>query len=189
MLTRWPASEDRRAQLRTASAKSPRTTCTVASVSQACALPGSVRTTVCRSRIASAKRWFDCSSVARRSNTGTGGVASYHQGANAGNQPCEQPGETIHPQVELESEFRNPGCLELNYAAIDDTWVERDHQDESQQGDASGQVCLCIPGIRPKQNGQTTPCKRECQERNQQHFGGDHDLRPLPQLRVWFHLS
>jgi hypothetical protein len=42
----------------------------------------------------------------------------HHQEADARDQQGEHPCETIHPQIELEAEVRNPGCLVFDNPAV-----------------------------------------------------------------------
>jgi hypothetical protein len=66
----------------------------------------------------------------------------------------------------------------LNYSAIRDARVNRDHQDEGQKSDNSGQVRLCVPGICPEQDGQTAAHKGKPNDRDQKGFWRDHHLWP-----------
>jgi ribosomal protein S30 len=79
----------------------------------------------------------------------------------------KHPGEAIHPQVELKAEFGNPHRLVLNYPALSNARIRRNHDDESKESDNSGQVRLGVPRICPKQHSQTAPHKRKRNDRDQ----------------------
>ena len=94
-----------------------------------------------------------------------------------GDQCGEHPGKAIHPQIELEAEFRNPGCLVLDHPAVDDLGVDRNHEHQSGERDAPGQVSFCIAGICGEQDGKTASAKRQRDEDNEERRRGDrHSL-------------
>ena len=92
----------------------------------------------------------------------------HHQEPDAGDEPGEQASKAIHSQAELEAELTNPRCLVFEHSALDEPRVCRNHQHESDQRDASGEVRLGVAGICAEQRRKTASGKGQRDERNEE---------------------
>ena len=129
-------------------------------------------------------RAHECEQEREEARHGIGGrhvVAGvkHDQEPDPGDERGEHPGEAIHPQAELEAEFRNPGGVVLEDPAIGDARIGCNHRPESNNSDDSRQVRFCVAGICPEQNGQAASYKRDRNDCDEKRFRRSQHLCPI----------